>query len=489
MELQLPVISAVQAGAHYERPPDEGAIGGLVDAVEPGSYADSAGIRPGMRILAVDGHALRDAVDYQFYAAESRIELAVEDGEELRRIVIDKHPDEEIGLSFDTATFDGTRICANKCFFCFLKGLPKGLRRTLYVKDDDYRLSFLHGNFVTLTNLHESDWRRLEEQRLSPLNVSVHATETGLRRAMLGCADAEDIVAQLRRLGSIGIRCHTQVVLCPGVNDGEHVTRTVHELAALYPTVQSISIVPVGATMQYEERMAATGKENVDACEPEFARALITQTKSWQRAFRAQRGSTLVYLADEYYLAAGVRVPGARLYDGFEQYENGIGMTRRLLDDCHRSLRLIKRREIKFEPLSITLGCGTLIAATLAGLADEVATATGLHFEIVPIENTLFGARINVSGLLGAGDVIGSLRASGAGELVMLPRAALDYFGRHFLDDGTPADVERAVGRPIAFASTWSDLLDQVLDFQEEARTALPGPATATNGKFWADGN
>jgi putative radical SAM enzyme (TIGR03279 family) len=462
------------------------ALGGVIDRVEPNSLADQAGIRAGMRVLSVNGRALRDVVDYQFYAAESRIELGIEDGVSLRSFAIDKHPDQDIGLAFDEATFDGTRICTNKCFFCFLKGLPKGLRRTLYVKDDDYRLSFLHGNFVTLTNLGEKDWRRLDEQRLSPLNVSVHATETDLRRQMLGHPDAEDILVALRRLGSLGIRCHTQLVLCPGVNDGAHLERSVHDLAALYPIVQSVSVVPVGATMHYEERMVATGKDSLDACDPEFARAIIAQARPWQRQYRAQHGVSLVYLADEYYLAAGARVPGAALYDGFEQYENGIGMTRRLIDDCRRSLRLVKQRGLTFRPQTVTIGCGALIAPILATLGTEVEAITGLRFRVVPVDNTLFGTRINVSGLLGAGDVIGALRAAGTSEVVFLPRASLDYFGRHFLDDGTPADVEHALGAQIAFASMWSDLLDQVLDYQERCSFDAPSTSMATNGRFWA---
>src|SRR5215216_1748827 len=184
--------------------------GGLIDAVRPDSLAAEAGLQPGMRVLAADGRTLRDVIDYQFYTAEERVTLAVQhaDGPE-HCYRFEKHPDEDLGLEFAEATWDGTRICANACFFCFLKGLPKGLRRTLYIKDDDYRLSFLHGNFVTLTNLNEDDWARLEEQRLSPLNLSVHATEPDLRRRMLGYADAPDIIGQIQRLGSLGIRVHT----------------------------------------------------------------------------------------------------------------------------------------------------------------------------------------------------------------------------------------------------------------------------------------
>jgi putative radical SAM enzyme (TIGR03279 family) len=466
--------------------PQSSGLGGMVDAVEAGSLAEEAGVRAGMRILAVNGRGLRDAVDFQFYSAEPRIELAIDDGGAPRTIVIEKHPDEDTGLAFDAATFDGTRICANTCFFCFLKGLPKGMRRTLYIKDDDYRLSFLHGNFVTLTNLGADDWARLEEQRLSPLNISVHATDPVLRRAMLGCAEEHDIVAEIRRLGSMSIRCHTQIVLCPGVNDGAQLERSVHELAALYPQVQTVSVVPVGATMQYEERQAQRGKENADACTPEFARALLAQVRPWQRAFRRERGASIVHLADEYYLTARERVPGAAIYDGFDQYENGIGMTRALIDDCRRVLRLIARRGVVYTPLHITIGCGALIAPTMRELADEIEPQTGLRFTIVPVDNTLFGPRINVSGLMGAGDAIGALRQSDLGDVVFLPRAALDYFGRHFLDDGAPADVAHAIGRPVAFASLWSELLDQLLDFEDERDTHAPGRGRTTNGKFWA---
>lgn len=464
-------------------------LGGTVEAIAPGSLAEAAGIRPGMHILAVNGHGLRDAVDFQFYAAEERVELAVDDGGTPRLVVIEKDPDEDIGIAFDAATFDGTRLCTNNCFFCFLKGLPKGLRRTLYVKDDDYRLSFLHGNFVTLTNLTEDDWARLAEQRLSPLNISVHATEPALRRKMLGCAEEHDIVAEIRRLGDLGIRCHTQIVLCPGVNDGPHLERSVHDLAALYPTVQTISIVPVGATMYYEERQALRGRDDhADACRPEYARALIKTIRPWQRALRRRYGATIVHLADEYYLTAGERVPGAIIYDGFDQYENGVGMTRCLIDDCRRILRLAVRRGATFDPRRVTIACGTLIAPTMRALAREAEAITEVRFDVVPVENTLFGSRINASGLLGAGDIIGALRQTTPGDLVFLPRSALDYFGRHFLDDGTPVDVERAIGRPVAFASLWSELIEQLLEFDERHQTQRPGPGRTTNGKFWAIG-
>ncbi|MGE0544389.1 MAG: DUF512 domain-containing protein [Dehalococcoidia bacterium] len=461
--------------------------GGLIDAVRPGSPAADAGLLPGMRVLAADGRPLRDVVDYQFYTAEHRVTLSVqhEDGSE-HQYRFEKHPDEDIGLEFVEATWDGTRICANTCFFCFLKGLPKGLRRTLYIKDDDYRLSFLHGNFVTLTNLADEDWRRLEEQRLSPLNVSVHATEPALRRRMLGYEDAPDIVEQIRRLGSLGIRVHTQVVLCPGVNDGAALERTAMDLAALYPTVQTVSVVPVGATIQYEERMSAVGKtDGMSACSPEYARAMIRMVRPMQRAFRREHGATLLYLADEYYLIAGVPVPGAVTYDGFQQYENGIGMTRTFLDDWRRTKTWLRRHQPVLPNVRLAVGCATLAAPVLAGAFEEFAELMGIAATVTPVRNVHFGERINVSGLLTGADFAAQLRDV-PGDMIVLPRTSLDYFGHRFLDSSTPAAVEAALGRPVLFASSMSDVVEQLESIAAGATHVEPTLPSATNGIFWS---
>jgi putative radical SAM enzyme (TIGR03279 family) len=511
-----------QGTRHTE--PAEAAVprGGLVEAVRPGSPAAAAGIRPGARVLAANGRLLRDVVDYQFYTAEPVVELRVREPEGEERIYrFEKWPDDDLGLAFGEATWDGVRVCTNTCPFCFLKGLPKGMRRTLYVKDDDYRLSFLHGNFVTLTNLTDADWRRLEEQRLSPLYVSVHATELELRRRLLGNPTAPDILAQLRRLGALRIRAHTQVVLCPGVNDGVHLDRTIADLGALYPTVQSIAVVPVGATMQFEQRMGLIGKALAETrrCSPDYARHVVRQVHRWQRRFRAEHGATIVHAADEYLLLAGARVPAAVHYEGFPQYENGIGMTRALIDDWHRTRRaLLSRRPLPqpaatrphppreaYRPLPqaeeglgvraappphLTVACGTLIAPTLTRLFGEFAAVTGLRVEVVPVPNRRFGERINVSGLLTASDFIAELAGRDLGDAVLLPRTALDYFGRKFLDDGTPADVERALGRPVRFASDLSEALTRVrelwpaLALRVRARGGESAPRT--NGIFWA---
>ncbi|HXK33347.1 MAG TPA: DUF512 domain-containing protein [Dehalococcoidia bacterium] len=482
------------------RRPNEG---GLIDRVRPGSIADEIGLRPGDRVVAIGGQPLRDAVDFQFRAADAAIEMEVVRAGEPLIVEIEKHPDEDLGVDFQDAAFDGVRTCNNACFFCFLKGNPRGMRKTLYVKDDDYRLSFFHGNFVTLTNLTEDDWRRLEEQRLSPLNVSVHATDVELRRYLLGNRTAPDICAQLRRLGEIGIEANTQVVLCPGVNDGAALDRTISDLAALYPTVRTISVVPVGATMTAEERIArGAHAAEVEGCTPAHARAVIEQVTPYQRRFRREHGRTLLYLADEYYITAGVPLPPAKHYDGFDQYENGIGMTRSLLDDWRRARRGaasprlggqgLARDQVRARLIApghvrrATIACGTLIAPVMRALAEEAGAFAGVDLRVVPVENRFFGPRVNVSGLLVSSDIEHALRAAAPSDLVLLPRYSLDYTGRRFLDDRTPDDLQRALGVPIAFASAMRDVLTVL-------RGAVQSPVTgaelalATNGKSWVD--
>ncbi len=500
---------------------DRANAGGVVDAVRPGSLAADAGIRAGDRITAIDGHVLNDAVDFQFYAAEESIVLDVVRGEAELRVAIDKHPDEDLGVDFQQAAFDGMNICNNSCFFCFLKGNPKGMRKTLYVKDDDYRLSFFHGNFVTLTNLDDADWRRLEEQRLSPINVSVHATDVDLRRYLLGNKTAPDICEQLRRLGDLGIVANTQVVLCPGVNDGPALDQTIENLAALYPTVQTISIVPVGATTVAEERIERGAHTNeVEGCTPPYARAIVEQVAPYQRRFRGAHGTTLVYLADEYYLSSGLPLPTAPHYDGFAQYENGIGMTRSLLEDWSRTKRAYARQRPRSETkrsstaavLPPTLGsqglardnaplvsaatssdirnisfvCATLIAPTLQRIADEFATMTGIETRVQAVENTFFGARVNVSGLLVAADIERALCGREPTDLVVLPRYSLDYTGARFLDDRTPQELQFALGVPLAFASTMREVL-QIVREPLESQVAGAHVGATTNGKSWVD--
>jgi putative radical SAM enzyme (TIGR03279 family) len=454
----------------------------VISGVRPGSLAEAAGIEPGDALVSLGGRVLRDAADYQFYQAEAEVEVHIRKADGLDDLIVfEKEIDEDLGIEFERATWDDITLCNNNCFFCFLKGLPKGLRKPLYTKDDDYRLSFLHGNFVTLTNLTEDDWDRLREQRLSPLNVSVHATETQLRRRLLGNPNAPDVLGQIRRLASLGIRVHAQVVLTPGVNDGEHLDRSLEDLVALYPAVQTVSVVPVGASPRLEDWSLARDGIPLERPTPAYARALLRQLRPYQRRCRAAHGATVVQCSDEYYVVAGVPVPGRAAYDGFPQYENGVGMVRTMLDDWARTRRKLARRSSNPRYGSVTLAAGTLSAPLLADIAAEASRATGTEIRVVAVENTLFGERVNVSGLLPGADFARTL-AREEGEIAVLPRASLDYFGRQFLDGLTPAELQRSLGRPVAFASQWSEVAGLLLHG--------PGPVQtnrAPNGAFWSD--
>ena len=456
---------------------------GAIGAIDPDSLAAEAGLRPGDQVLTVNGRPIRDPVDYRFQTTDEIVELEVIHDGERGLVEFEKPIDEPLGIEFDDDAFDGTRICNNKCFFCFLKGLPKGLRKPLYVKDDDYRLSFLHGNFVTLTNLADDDWLRLEEQRLSPLHVSVHATDLDLRRRLLGNRNAPDIIEQLRRLAAMRIEAHTQVVLCPGVNDGEALDQTVGDLLR-QPNVTSIGVVPVGSSLEGEQRIGDAGMRAHSNAE---ARTVVRQLRRWQRRARAERGHSVVFPSDEFYLTAGAQIPAARRYDGFPQWENGIGMTRTLIDDWRKTRSKIRQRRLAVPASSALIACGTLIAPTLRALCEEASALTGVDFTVAPVGNTLFGSRVNVSGLIPGGDFASALSELDLPERVFLPRASLDYFGAKFLDDLTPTELESRLHRPISFVYTLSELLESMADGGNRTGPAggQPGPTLRSNGRSW----
>ena len=456
----------------------------VISAVRPGSLAEEAGISAGATLVAVNGLVMRDVVDLQFHAAAPEVEVHFRTADGLDDLVVfEKAIDEDLGLEFDRATWDDVTLCNNNCFFCFLKGLPRGMRKSLYIKDDDYRLSFLHGNFVTLTNLDEHDWQRLEEQRLSPLNVSIHATNLPLRRRMLGNETAPDVTAQLRRLGGLGIQAHTQIVLCPGVNDGPHLDESVRTLGALYPTVQTISVVPVGASPKLEDwSLERDGIELVRPSE-EYAREVVAQVRRLQRELRRAHGRTIVQCSDEYYVTAGVPVPSAVQYDGYPQYENGIGMVRRMREDWKRTRRRLRNSGLTAQLAGrhVVIASGTLAAPVLKPIADELASLTGARVEVRSVVNRVFGERVNVTGLLCGSDYARELDGVRP-DCFILPRPSLDYFGQKFLDSMTVDELEAALGSPVTFASQWSEVLNILRHGPRR-----PARNRAPNGALWSE--
>lgn len=453
---------------------DRSCVGGVIGDVLPGTIAADIGLCAGDIVLAVGDQSLRDIIDYQFAMAEEQVDLWVQTAEGVVVYEIEKDIDEDVGIVFANPLFERLQTCVNKCPFCFLSNMPKGMRRSLYLKDDDYRLSFLDGTFVTLTNMLEGDWQRLAEQHLSPLYVSVHATDGAVRRRLLGNPAAPDILEQIQRLQALGIMVHTQIVLCPGVNDGAVLEQTIADLAEFFPTVRSIAVVPVGLTRYAPDplsddwgfcaRLPHSDRMQLRCYTNDEARALLAMLRPISRDFRARLGIDLVYPADEWYLLAGVAPAPAHRYDGFPQYSNGVGMTRDLLDSWRRlRRRFINRPESPPGADSmgrVALVCGTLIAPIWRPIVAELRTWSGVDLVLAPVVNRFFGETVTVSGLLVGEDVAATLRAMSLTH-ALLPRVMFDHAGLVTLDDYSLASLESAAGVTLSVL----ERLDQVVKY------------------------
>ena len=383
---------------------------GWVREVVPGSAADLAGIQPGDLLKSINGNPVRDFVDYQFYASDEELTLGIDRNGRAREILLGKTPDEEMGIRFGEEPAPFIRICANKCVFCFIDGLPKrntpqrglplGMRDTLYVKDDDYRYSFLFGNFITLTNLKELDWKRLEEQRLSPLYVSVHTTNPELRQRMVAGPRSGDIIAQIQRLGGLGITCHTQLVICPELNWGDELERSIEDLAALRPIVESISVVPVGLTkhnnmLKIEDMPAMRPHTLSESLRRHGARRALAAPL--RRGARLPRPSLRLPLR-RVVLQHQKPFPPARHYGGYAQIDNGIGMTRKLLEDWRVAKRTLPAEVAPAR--KVALITSVMAAPTLERLARDLRATEGLDVRVHPRRQPFWGELVTVAGLL-----------------------------------------------------------------------------------------
>lgn len=413
--------------------------------VEPGSIAHRAGLVAGEEILEVNGQPVLDAIDFQFRVAAFGEPISIRTDRRYFEVIREEY--ESFGAGFEAIE---PLVCDNDCVFCFVHQNPGNTRRSLRIKDEDYRLSFLFGNYLTLTNVADPELERIIEQRLSPLYISVHATDPGLRTRMLGNAAYDGLDEKLGRLTDAGITLHCQVVLCPGWNDGANLERTVSDLAVRHPGVQSVAVVPVGLTDHRE------GLPAIDPVTPAYARQTIRQVEAIQHRFLDRWDSPFVYLGDEFYILAGEPIPASDHYREFPQIENGVGMVRTFLDDFEAGLEGWRRPASRMRG---TVATGKLFHPFLAQSIERL----GVDLTAVPVESCFWGPGINVAGLLTGSDFVKALGGRALGDFVLIPSEAMIGDEDLFLDDMTRAQVESQLGVPVLRAGyTASDFLEVV---------------------------
>lgn len=430
----------------------------IVD-VEAGSYAFHAGVRAGETLLSINGHEINDVLDYRFYETDARVTLRLrgEAGAE-REAAVRKPEYASLGLVFDSYLMDEQRRCRNHCVFCFIDQLPPGLRESLYFKDDDARLSFLFGNYITLTNLTQKEVDRIKAMHISPVNISVHTTNPALRVKMMRNRFAGQTLDFLYQLARFGTKINCQLVLCPGLNDGPELLRTLKDLEGLQPAVQSIAVVPVGLT-KYRQ-----GLYPLEPYTKETAAAVIDMVETFGAHCLERFGARLAYAADEFYLKAGRPIPEPAFYGEFAQLENGVGLIASLREEFAFAMEERKLSALR-RPRSVSLATGVSAAPVLTGLLDALAkTCDNLQYTVYPVVNRFFGESINVAGLVTGGDLIAQLRGKPLGEELLIPAVMLRSGDPVFLDDVTVEEVSQTLGVPVrAVPNDGEALLQAVL--------------------------
>lgn len=416
-----------------------------VQRVHPSGTAARLGIHAGDAIVSINDHEINDVIDYKFHSADERLALVVgAPGGPHRTVTVRKDPDDNLGIEFPPLPL---KRCRNRCIFCFVDQMPRGCRKSLYVKDDDYRASFLYGNYITLGNLSEEDWDRILAQRLSPLYLSVHATDPALRRYILGNRNAPDIMSSMKRLAAGGIRMHAQIVLCRGVNDGPHLVQTIEDLAGLFPMVSSVAVVPVGITTFRK------GLFPLEQFTPGQACSVIETVEALGRRSKRKFGSRLVFPSDEFYIKAKKPVPKPSFYEDFPQIENGVGMIAQFLDDARRTSPPGKVR-----PLSVTVVSGVSFSPVLKAVLERLSKVRGLNAKLITAKNGFFGPSVTVAGLLTATDILHALRNKRLGDMVLVPANALKEDDEVFLDGMSLERLGRELGVPVRKVESFRDV-------------------------------
>jgi putative radical SAM enzyme (TIGR03279 family) len=415
-----------------------------IKSVAPNSIASRRCIFPGDELLAINGHSINDPIDYMYYSAEDHLNLKLksEDGT-MKRVMINKPSDKDLGLEFDGIRY---KQCENNCIFCFVHQLPKALRRALYIKDEDFRLSFLHGNFVTLTNTSSKDIERIIYQRLSPLYISVHTTDEDLRKRILENPRVPDIMPIINRLAKARIEMHAQIVLCPGINDGDYLRKSVQDLSAFYPYVKSLALVPVGLT-KFRSRLP-----KIRPVSRAYSKDIIKKVNEWQKYFRKQWGYGFVYAADEFFTKAQFDIPAKGYYDEFYQLENGVGMMRQFMDTFKSKQKLLPKKLDK--KLKITLVTGVSAFDMIKDIIDHhLSLISGLSVHVVVVKNDFFGNSVTVTGLLAGEDILKTLtKQKNLGEIILLPPNCVNEDGL-FLDNFLPQNIENKMCKKVIISS------------------------------------
>lgn len=431
-----------------------------IKAVVPGGIAARAGLRSGDLLCSANGHAIRDVLDYRFYLTDTAVRLELERQGKPYAVVLNKGEYDDIGLEFETPLMDRKHSCANACVFCFVDQMPKGMRETLYFKDDDDRLSFLHGNYVTLTNLHDADIDRLIEMHLSPVNISVHTTNPELRVKMMKNKRAGEVLSYLRRLADAGIALCTQIVLCKGLNDGAELERSMRDLSAYYPALRSCAIVPVGLT-KYREKLYP-----LELFSPEECAQVIAQVNRFGEECLHRHGTRLFYCADEFYVRAGLPLPPDDYYEDYTQIENGVGMLTSQKSEFEFELEELDSYLEQFQsPRTVSVATGTAAYEQISALARQLeARVPKLTVRVFRIVNRFFGETVTVAGLLTGKDVSEQLAGKPLGDELLFPAAMLRAEEDVFLDGMTPAQLSQKLGVPVrASGSDGADLLKAFL--------------------------
>lgn len=432
-----------------------------ISYVEPGSLAESAGLLPGDKIAKIDGHEIHDILEYRYLISEPEVVLEVIKADGATEIITVENDYEDLGIEFCEALIAEAKSCKNKCIFCFIDQLPKGMRKTVYFKDDDTRLSFLQGNYVTLTNVSDEELSRIIAMHISPINISVHTTNPELRVKMLKNPNAAKIFDIMKMLAAHGISMNCQIVLCPGYNDKAELDRTISDMTSLYPYVLSCSIVPVGLTKCREGLCELTPFDKNSSLET------VRQIEKYQKKFRKEYGINLIYLSDEFYINAGLPIPLPSEYDGFPQIENGVGLIASMQEEFDEAIKLVKNKDYK---RNVAIATGEIAYEFINTLSERLmAVCQGLKITVFPIKNNFFGGGVNVTGLVTGSDIIRVIPDASDFDELLISECMLRSGEDIFLDDITLSELSQKLG--VKITPTPNDgyaFIEKILDTELE---------------------